>query len=168
MAWSSSNAPPTARSPSAPARRCVPDGFEDIDRPGPKGPAEDGRFLLAADGVIASADGRNVYSSARLGGIDAFDVVAPPAPEPPKAPPVTPRHEVSPACQGARARAKKLSERLKALSQGKRAQGPQGHLRHLRSGERQAERSGGPRPAPGEGGPGGSASARQDVKQLCL
>jgi DNA-binding beta-propeller fold protein YncE len=91
-------------------------GFEVTDLPWTEGTCEDGRALLAADGVITSADGRNVYTSARLGGVDAFDVVAPPGPEPPATAPVSPPPAVTAACQGARARAKKISDRLKALS----------------------------------------------------
>ena len=55
-------------------------GFEDTDLPWTEGTCEDGRALLAADGVVTSADSRYVYTSARFGGIASFDVVPPPAP----------------------------------------------------------------------------------------
>ncbi len=91
-------------------------GFEDIDLPWTEGTCEDGRGLLKADGIVAGAGSDRVYTSAREGGIDAFDVVPPPGPAPPAAAPPAPPPPVSQACLGARARANKLSDRLKALS----------------------------------------------------
>jgi DNA-binding beta-propeller fold protein YncE len=96
---------------------CITDsGFEDTELPWTEGVCEDGRALLAADGVISSADGRYVYTSARYGGISSFDVVPPPAPAGPAAatPPSPPA--VSAACLSARARAEKIATRLKSLS----------------------------------------------------
>jgi DNA-binding beta-propeller fold protein YncE len=91
-------------------------GFEDADLPWTEGTCEDGRSLLQADGVVASADSGHVYSSARFGGISTFDVVAPPSPEQPAATPTPPPPTVSPACMGAREKARKISARLKTLS----------------------------------------------------
>ena len=65
-------------------------GFEDTDLPWTEGACEDGRALLAADGVVTSADSRYVYTSARFGGIASFDAVPPPARrrrQPPRRPP---------------------------------------------------------------------------------
>lgn len=91
-------------------------GFEDVDLPWTEGTCEDGRALLQADGVVASEDGMHVYTSARFGGIATFDVVPPPAPEQPAAAPPPPPPGATPACLSARAKARKISDRLKTLS----------------------------------------------------
>jgi hypothetical protein len=91
-------------------------GFEDADLSFTEGVCQDGRALLAADGVIASEDGKHVYTTARFGGVDTFDVVAPPAPEPPAAKPPPSPPKASAACLSARARAHKIANRLKNLS----------------------------------------------------
>ncbi len=91
-------------------------GFEDTDLPWTEGACEDGRALLAADGVVTSADSRYVYTSARFGGIASFDAVPPPAPAPPAAAPPPAPPAVGAACLSARARAQKIVRRLKSLS----------------------------------------------------
>ncbi len=91
-------------------------GFEDTDLPWTEGICGDGRGLLGADGIAAAADGPQVYTSARYGGVDAFDVVAPPGREQPVASPPAPAPAISAACAGARARAGKIADRLKSLS----------------------------------------------------
>jgi DNA-binding beta-propeller fold protein YncE len=91
-------------------------GFEDTDLPWTEGTCEDGRGLLGADGIVAGADSGHVYTSARYGGVGAFDVVAPPGPEPPVAAPPAPPPAISAACASARARAGKIADRLRALS----------------------------------------------------
>jgi 6-phosphogluconolactonase (cycloisomerase 2 family) len=96
---------------------CITDtGFEDSDLSFTAGVCQDGRALLAADGVIASKDDKQVYTSARFGGIDTFDVVAPPGPEPPAAKPLPAPPKLSAACLSARDRAHKIASRLKNLA----------------------------------------------------
>ncbi len=91
-------------------------GLEAPNLPWTGGTCADGRALLQANGVVASGDSRNVYTSARIGGIAGFDVVAPSAPEQPAAAPPPPPPAVSPACASARGKAQKVSARLKTQS----------------------------------------------------
>jgi DNA-binding beta-propeller fold protein YncE len=91
-------------------------GFEVVDLPWTEGTCQDGRGLLAADGIVASADGAHIYTSARYGGIDAFDVVAPPGPEQRPTAGTAAGPTISQACKEARARAAKIADRLKALA----------------------------------------------------
>ena len=124
-------------------------GFEDADLSFTEGVCQDGRALLAADGVIASEDGKHVYTTARFGGVDTFDVVAPPAPEPPAA--KTPQSRRGrarvPERQGQGPQDRQPAQEPVA---GKRAPGPQGHVRDLRSGQRPAQQSRGSRSPPGQ------------------
>ena len=90
-------------------------GLEDPDLPWTEGTCQDGRALLRANGVVAGGDSGNVYTTARLGGVASFDVVAPPVPEAPAAVPPPPPPATSPACDAARATARTISQRLKTL-----------------------------------------------------
>ncbi|HEY1355880.1 MAG TPA: beta-propeller fold lactonase family protein [Solirubrobacterales bacterium] len=91
-------------------------GFEDADLPWTEGTCEDGRALMQADGVVVSEDSRHVYTSARFGGVASFDVVPPPGPEQPAAAPSPSPPGESAVCLGARARARKIANRLKNLA----------------------------------------------------
>jgi DNA-binding beta-propeller fold protein YncE len=69
-------------------------GYETPAAPWTAGFCLDGRALLAASGVVVGPDGGQVYSTAREGGVDTFDVVPTPPPpvleEPAPTPVVTP------------------------------------------------------------------------------
>jgi DNA-binding beta-propeller fold protein YncE len=92
-------------------------GLEDPNLPWTEGTCADGRALLQANGIVASGDSRNVYATARLGGVAGFDLVPPSAPEPPAAALPPPPPAVSPACASAREKAGKVSSQLKTQSQ---------------------------------------------------
>ena len=136
-------------------------GLEDPNLPWTEGTCADGRALLQANGVVASGDSRNVYTSARLGGVAGFDVVAPSAPEPPAAAPPPPPPAVSPACASARAKAQKVSDAIENPVPGKQAEGPESALRTPWTGQSQIERSRRPRPAQGKAAEGRSAEGER-------
>ena len=163
MASSSSNAPPTARSPSvrAPPAASPRPGSKTSTSPGPRDLRGRPR---SAGGRRGGRERRrpHVYTSARFGGIDAFDVVAPAGAGTAEGPPADRPAIGQPGLPRRQGQGEEDLRPAEGALEGKRAQGPQGHLRHLRSGERQAERSGGSRPAPGEGHEARPAPGKQD------
>jgi DNA-binding beta-propeller fold protein YncE len=76
---------------------CVTDsGFEDPGLSWTAGFCQDGSALISANRVIASADSRFVYTTAKEGGVGIFDVVDPPQPPGPR--PATEPPVPNPAC----------------------------------------------------------------------